>query len=174
MGETVGETVRLGYSAEFADVHEAVRVRLRATRWWPAMRWTTRIVGGFAVLVAGLALWIGDAGAAVTLVLLGAVAVGAAELIPWGTAWSLFRLIGSQGDATAVVDEDGGRWTSRDTDTTIRWALLPRYVETPRLFVLLTAQRSGTGFAYLPKRGLADPADVDRLRAVLDRYTARA
>ncbi|CUM41314.1 hypothetical protein BN2537_11593 [Streptomyces venezuelae] len=169
----MGESVELAYSAEFADVNEAVRVRLRATRWWPFMRWTARGVGALAVLVAGLGLWVGDVGAAVTLVLLAAVAVGAAELVPWGTAWSLFRLIGSQGDATAVVDEDGGRWTSRDTDTTIRWALLPRYVETPRLFVLLTAQQSGTGFAYLPKRGLAGPTEADRLRTLLDRNAAR-
>ncbi|MDV5145558.1 YcxB family protein [Streptomyces sp. SBC-4] len=72
------------------------------------------------------------------------------------------------------MDEDGGRWTCQDAETTIRWALLPRYVETPRLFVLLTAKQSGTGFAYLPKRGLADPADADRLRAILDRNITKA
>ncbi len=91
-----------------------------------------------------------------------------------GTARSLYRLIGAQGEARAVVDEDGARWTSRDTETTIRWALLSRYAETPRLFVLFTDRTSGTGFAYLPKRGLADGADADRLRALLDRHAARA
>lgn len=104
---------------------------------------------------------------------LGLVALGVAEMVPWATTRSLFRLIRNQGESRAVVDEDGGRWTTRDTDATIRWGLLSRYVETPRLFVLLTAKQSSTGFAYLPKRGLADPADEERLRAILDRNITR-
>ncbi|MFI0989846.1 YcxB family protein [Streptomyces exfoliatus] len=169
----MGEGVELVYSAELAEVNEAVRVRLRATRWWRLLRWTARGACALSVLVAGFALVSGDPAEAVLLAFLGLVAVAAAELVPWATAQSLFRLIGSQGEARAVVGEDGGRWTSRDTDTTIRWALLTRYVETPRLFVLFTDRTSGTGLAYLPKRGLADPADADRLRAILDRNTVR-
>ncbi|MFC7968689.1 YcxB family protein [Streptomyces cinereoruber] len=168
--------MELAYSADFGEVHEAVRARLRATRWWPLMRWSAYGACALAVLVAVLALLqpVPEPGTAVLMSLLGTVAVTATELVPWATARSIYRLIGTQGEARAVVDEDGGRWTSRDTETTIRWALLPRYVETPRLFVLFTDRTSGTGFAYLPKRGLADPADADRLRALLDRHAARA
>ncbi|MFC9700510.1 YcxB family protein [Streptomyces sp. NPDC056943] len=170
------EPIELAYPAAFEDVREAVRVRLRATFWWRLLRWTAWGGGVLAFLVAGLALLPPSPEPETTalMVVLGLVAVGCAESLPWLTAQSLFRLIRAQGDATAVVDEDGGRWTSRDTETTIRWALLPRYVETPRMFVLLTAKQSGTGFAYLPKHGLADPADADRLRAVLDRNITRA
>ncbi|MEU9298384.1 YcxB family protein [Streptomyces sp. NPDC048266] len=171
-----GERVELVYSAEFAEVNEAVRVRLRATVWWRLLRWAGRAAGVLALLAAGVVLFLPkdpEPATAVGMVALGALAVGAAELVPWGTAYSLFRLIGSQGEARAVVDEDGGRWTSRDTDTTIRWALLSRYTETPRLFVLFTDRTSGTGLAYLPKRGLAAPGDADRLRAILDRNTSR-
>ncbi|MFC9588627.1 YcxB family protein [Streptomyces sp. NPDC056944] len=170
----MGEKLELVYSAEFTEVKEAVRVRLRSTRWWPSFRWTTRGVCAPAFLVGAAALWQGDVQVTVKLVFLGAVAVTCAELVPWATARSLFRLIGSQGEARAVVDEDGGRWISRDTDMSIRWALLTRYAETPRLFVLFTDRSSGTGFAYLPKRGLAGPADEERLRAILDRNTTRA
>ncbi|MFF5634776.1 YcxB family protein [Streptomyces sp. NPDC012825] len=168
--------MELAYSADFGEVHEAVRARLRATRWWPLLRWSAYGACVLTVLVSVLALLppAPEPGTAVLLVALGAVAVTCAELVPWATARSLYRLIGAQGEARAVVDEDGGRWTSRDTETTIRWALLPRYVETPRLFVLFTDRTSGTGFAYLPKRGLADAADADRLRALLDRHAARA
>lgn len=168
--------IELLYPAVFADVSEAVRVRLRATRWWPLLRWAARGACALAFGVAALVLFFlrePDPGTAVEMTLLGLVAVAAAELVPWGTARSLFLMIRSQGEAKAVVDEDGGRWTTRDTDVMIRWAMLPRYVETPRLFVLLTARRTGTGFAYLPKSGLADPAAVDRLRMVLDRNSAR-
>ncbi|MFD4316181.1 YcxB family protein [Streptomyces sp. NPDC058548] len=168
--------LELVYPPVFADMSEAVRVRLRATRWWRALRWAARGACVLALGVAALALFVvrePDPGTAVVMTLLGLVAVAAAELVPWGTARSLFLMARSQGEARAVVDEDGGRWTTRDTDVTIRWAMLPRYVETPRLFVLLTARRTGTGFAYLPKSGLADPEDADRLRAVLDRNSAR-
>ncbi|MEU7068539.1 YcxB family protein [Streptomyces narbonensis] len=170
------ERVELAYQAEFRDVHEAVRVRLRATWWWKLLRWAAWGAGVLALLLTILSLLppSPEPGETVLLVALCVVAVGCAESLPWVTAQSIFRLIRAQGDATAVVDEDGGRWTSRDTETTIRWGLLPRYVETPRLFVLLTAKQSGTGFAYLPKRGLAVPADADRLRAVLDRNITRA
>ncbi|MEV7670346.1 YcxB family protein [Streptomyces sp. NPDC088752] len=168
--------MELAYSADFGEVHEAVRARLRATRWWPLMRWTAYGACALAVLVAVLALLppAPEPGAAALSTALGAVAVTCAELIPWATARSLYRLIGAQGEARAFVDEDGARWTSRDTETAIRWALLSRYAETPRLFVLFTDRTSGTGFAYLPKRGLADAADADRLRALLDRHAARA
>ncbi|MFE5713881.1 YcxB family protein [Streptomyces sp. NPDC056501] len=169
------ERIELAYPPDFQDVREAVRVRLRATFWWRLLRWTAWGGGTLAFLVAGLALLPPSPEPETTalMVVLGLVAVGCAESLPWLTARSLFLLIRAQGEATAVVDEDGGRWTSRDSETTIRWALLPRYVETPRLFVLLTAKQSGTGFAYLPKHGLADPADADRLRAVLDRNISK-
>lgn len=155
---------------------EAVRVRLRATRWWRVLRWTAHCACVLALAAAALAVLVArdpEPGTAVEMTLLGLLAVAAAELLPWATARSLFLMIRSQGEARALVDENGGRWITRDTDVAIRWAMLPRYVETPRLFVLLTARRTGTGFAYLPKSGLADPADVDRLRAVLDRNSAR-
>ncbi|MFI0925316.1 YcxB family protein [Streptomyces sp. NPDC021012] len=171
---SAGERIELVYSAEFTEVHEAVRVRLRSTRWWRLFRWATRAVCALAALVAVVALRHGDVRVVVKLVLLGLVAVTCAELVPRASARSLFRLIGSQGEVRAVVDEDGGRWISRDTDMAIRWALLTRYAETPRLFVLFTERSSGTGFAYLPKRGLAGPADEERLRAILDRNTTRA
>ncbi|MFE4307425.1 YcxB family protein [Streptomyces sp. NPDC056891] len=180
MNEATQHTTRDGlelvYPPVLADVSEAVRVRLRATRWWPVLRWAARGACALAFGVAALALSVPrepETGTAVEMTLLGLVAVAAAELVPWGTARSLFLAIRSQGEAKAVVDEDGGRWITRDTDVMIRWAMLPRYVETPRLFVLLTARRTGTGFAYLPKSGLADPAGIDRLRAVLDRNSAR-
>ncbi|MFF8604772.1 YcxB family protein [Streptomyces sp. NPDC015346] len=170
------ERLELVYAPVFDDVHEAVRVSLRATLWWRLLRWTARGACFLALAVAGLALLppTPEPGTAVVMAFLGLVAVAAAELTPWATARSVFLLVRSQGEARAVVDADGGRWTSRDTEMMIRWPMLPRYVETPRLFVLLTAKKTGgAGFAYLPKHGLAAPADVDRLRGILDRHTTR-
>ncbi|WP_320777896.1 hypothetical protein [Streptomyces sp. CRN 30] len=46
------------------------------------------------------------------------------------------------------------------------------YLETPGLFVLLGGDRAA-GVAVLPKRGARDTADVDRLRAILNRNLKR-
>ncbi|WP_338496494.1 YcxB family protein [Streptomyces sp. SJL17-4] len=173
---TTQDGLELVYPPVFADVSEAVRVRLRATRWWRVLRWAARGACALAFGVAALALFLPrepEPGKAVEMILLGLVALAAAELAPWATARSVFLMARSQGEARAVVDEDGGRWITRDTDVVVRWAMLPQYVETPRLFVLLTARRTGTGFAYLPKSGLAGPADLDRLREILDRNSSR-
>ncbi|MFI6418047.1 YcxB family protein [Streptomyces sp. NPDC050842] len=167
--------LELVYPPVFADVREAVRIRMRALLWWRLLRWAAWGAFVLTLLASGVALLppTPDPGVVVKLVGLGLVAVGAAELAPWLVARSFFLAVRSQGEATAVVEEDGVRWTSRDADTTIRWALMPRYVETPRLFVLLTAKKSGSGFAYLPKRGLAGPGEADRLRAALDRNISK-
>ncbi|MFI8346362.1 hypothetical protein [Streptomyces sp. NPDC085596] len=50
---------------------------------------------------------------------------------------------------------------------------MPRYLETSRVFVLLSADRNATGFTVLPKHGLPDRASTDRLRTLLDRHITR-
>ncbi|MEW1694969.1 YcxB family protein [Streptomyces sp. NPDC091278] len=174
-GDTAWDGLELVYPPLYEDVSEAVRIRLRAAPWWRALRRTARGACALALVIAALALLPPEPEprTAVLFAGLGLVAVLAAELIPVTTARSVFRAVRGQGEGRALVDESGGRWITRDTDTVIRWPMLPRYVETPRLFVLLTARGASTGFAYLPKSGLAGPADADRLRALLDRHLTR-
>ncbi|MEU5216077.1 YcxB family protein [Streptomyces sp. NPDC020807] len=177
MGETTTDAIHLTYPAAFADIREAVRIRMRALLWWRLTLWIARVTVGFVVLLVGLvSLASGTPDADVSIKMAAACVV--LLVLPgatmWATARAYFVAVRGQGEITCVVDEDGGRWSSRDTETTVRWGLMPRYVETPRLFVLLTAKGSGSGFAYLPKHGLPDPADVDRLRAVLDRNIEKA
>ncbi|MFC8276462.1 YcxB family protein [Streptomyces sp. NPDC057271] len=71
------------------------------------------------------------------------------------------------------MDDDGVTWTTRVSENTSRWAMLPLYVETPSLFVLLSADRAGVGVAALPKQGVSGPEDLDRLRAILERRVKR-
>ncbi|MEU0401731.1 YcxB family protein [Streptomyces sp. NPDC006197] len=71
------------------------------------------------------------------------------------------------------MDEDGVRWTTRDSEVVHRWQFLSRYTETATQFVLLTGDKGGVGVAALPKRGFADADGVDRLRQVLDRNVTR-
>ncbi|MFJ5707768.1 MULTISPECIES: YcxB family protein [unclassified Streptomyces] len=174
---TVHDRIELAYPAALVDVREAVRISLGAARWWRVLRGVAYGTSVLAFLIAALELLLPgepDAGTVAEMAGLGAGLVVLVRLMPWAVARTFLRAARAQGgDARAVVDAEGGRWTSRDTDTVIRWAMLPRYVETDRLFVLLTPRRAGTGFAYLPKHGLADAADADRLRALLDRHSSR-
>ncbi|QIY99188.1 YcxB family protein [Streptomyces sp. S1D4-11] len=94
--------------------------------------------------------------------------------VPWSRARRLHRLAQRQGDICGTVDDTGVRFTTAHSSASLDWHLYPRYAETPELFVLLSADKSAVGFVVLPKRAVADPEDVDRLRAVLDRRLVRA
>ncbi|MEU8986798.1 YcxB family protein [Streptomyces sp. NPDC048558] len=82
-------------------------------------------------------------------------------------------MVAPQGEFRAVVGEAGVRLTSQDSETTFRWPMITRYAETDTLFVLMTPDKHSVGIVVLPKRGAAIPPDVDRLRAMLDRYATR-
>ncbi|MEU9853323.1 YcxB family protein [Streptomyces sp. NPDC047974] len=170
------DRIELTYLPVLADVREAVRVTLNAARWWRALRLLAYGAAVLAFLIAALELLLPgepDPGTVAEMAGLGAAAVAVVHLMGRAVARAIFLSVRAQGEARAAVDAEGGRWTARDTEQVIRWAMLPRYAETDRLFVLLTPRRTGSGFAYLPKHGLADPADTDRLRALLDRHSTR-
>ncbi|MEU0403401.1 YcxB family protein [Streptomyces sp. NPDC006197] len=69
------------------------------------------------------------------------------------------------GTCTTVVGDDGMTTTGGGLTSAIDWQAFPRCIETGELFVFMP-RRIRVYFA-LPKRGAADPADVDRVRAVL-------
>ncbi|WP_028805446.1 hypothetical protein [Streptomyces sp. 142MFCol3.1] len=53
------------------------------------------------------------------------------------------------------------------------WSVLQGYRETRGHFVLLSRDPNIMCLEVLPKHGLSTPAEVDRLRALLDRHTTR-
>ncbi|GAA0294480.1 hypothetical protein GCM10010302_36440 [Streptomyces polychromogenes] len=75
------------------------------------------------------------------------------------------------GTCRTTVTEEGLTTTGGELSSTLEWRVFPRYFETDALFVIMTKQ-TGIFFA-LPKRGAQDPADVDRVREVLDRNLKR-
>ncbi|WP_329120786.1 YcxB family protein [Streptomyces sp. NBC_01353] len=174
--ETTPETVKLAYLPVVSDATEALRARMRAT---PAGRLQNALLLGAAGLLAlvlvgsvigpkgptlsGTGLW------AFGLVLI----AGLYLMVPSLQGRQVHRMIGPQGEFRAFVDGAGIRVVSRDSETTYRWTMLTRYAETRDLFVALTADRYGIAMVVLPKRGAADPGEVDRLRAALDRYSNR-
>ncbi|MFF4231104.1 YcxB family protein [Streptomyces sp. NPDC001820] len=168
--------VELAYLPTTADAVGALRARMRAT---PAGRLQNGVLLAGAVVVLGALVLNfaapGEPSLRSTVVCLAALAVlgGLYGLIPTLQGRQVHRMLAPQGEFQAVVDDGGVRVTSRDSETTYRWPMLTRYAETDELFVLLTPDKYGVGLVVLPKRGAAEPADADRLRAVLDRNATR-
>ncbi|MFG3345274.1 YcxB family protein [Streptomyces sp. NPDC048018] len=167
--------MELVYTPTREDVADAVRVQLR----YGSFRVLRRLLPVGAVF-AGLvvALLVTGPGEPNTggAVLMGGLGLLCAVL-PWLTVRlttrQVYALIGRQGEFRARVDEDGLRLVTRDSEAVSRWPMTPRYAETATQFVLLSGDKGRVGVAALPKRGLADPSDVDRLRALLDRSITR-
>ncbi|MFF6774485.1 YcxB family protein [Streptomyces sp. NPDC012637] len=167
--------MELVYTPTREDLVDAVRVQMRHGSF-RTLRWLMPTTAVLAFLV--VAFLLSGPGEPNTggAILMGALGLLAAVLGPLAlrlTARQMYAVIERQGEHRARVDEDGVRWETRDSEVVARWQLTPRYFETPTQFVLLSADKGGAGVAALPKRGLADPADVDRLRALLDRNLTR-
>ncbi|MFF2566800.1 YcxB family protein [Streptomyces sp. NPDC058084] len=167
--------MELVYTPTREDVADAVRVQLRHGAF-RALRRLLPVAAVVAGLVVVLELFVAGAPDPVFVALMTGLGLLCAVL-PWltvrATARQVYALVGRQGEFRARVDEDGVRLVTRDSEAVSRWPMLPRYTETPTQFVLLSADKGRVGVAALPKRGLADPADVDRLRALLDRNLDR-
>ncbi|MFC5804333.1 YcxB family protein [Streptomyces formicae] len=169
-------TVELAYVPTAADAIQAVRAQMRASASGRRLRWLLPTAGALGLLFLALNL-AGPGEPHVPLAIMSGglvlLALGTGLLAPRVMGRAVHRMVEPQGEFRAVVDSDGVRWTARDSETVWRWRMLPRYVETAELFVLLSADKHAVGVAVLPKRGVRDTADLDRLRAVLDRHTAR-
>ncbi|MFE5088498.1 YcxB family protein [Streptomyces mirabilis] len=167
--------VELAYRPTVGELASALRARARSTGAGRFQRgalvWTVGVTTIGALLSAAGSghrdtPWPLYAGVVVFVAFMTAV--------PWLQARRLHRLAERQGDIRGTVDDTGVRLTTAHSSASHNWHLYSRYVETPELFVLLSADKSAVGFAVLPKRAVADPEEVDRLRAVLDRRLVRA
>ncbi|MFG3026553.1 YcxB family protein [Streptomyces sp. NPDC048254] len=167
--------VELAYRPTVGELASALRARARSTGAGRFQRgalvWTVAVTTIGALLSAAGSghrdtPWPLYAGVVVFVAFMTAV--------PWLQARRLHRLAERQGDICGTVDDTGVRLTTAHSSASHDWHPYSRYAETPELFVLLSADKSAVGFAVLPKRAVADPEDVDRLRAVLDRRLVRA
>ncbi|MFF8941729.1 YcxB family protein [Streptomyces sp. NPDC014864] len=171
--ETVAERpVELAYRPTVGELTSALRARARNTG---AGRFQRRaLIWTSAVSAVGALLSSAGSGRRVPLYVGLVLFAAFMTAVPWLQARRLHRLAERQGDICGTVDDTGVRLTTAHSSAGHDWHLYSRYVETPELFVLLSADKSAVGFAVLPKRAVADPEEVDRLRAVLDRRLVRA
>ncbi|MFF2850504.1 YcxB family protein [Streptomyces sp. NPDC058001] len=167
-----GATVEFVYRPTVADIEEALRARARRTSAGRAQVLLAPLVAGVAVVVYTI---LSDASPLVLIISL-VLGVGAAT---WGTvrglrtmARRMFSVVEPYGQHRMVADERGTVTTAERGSFAFDWTVFREYLETPGVFALVGGDRAA-GVAVLPKRGAQDPADVDRLREILDRNLKR-
>lgn len=169
------ESVRLVYRATTADLTEAVLARNSRTPTGRRRKWVcAALAAPFLALSVLFALW-SDGVQPVSIGLAaGALSVPVTVMVfPRLQARAFAGLLEKTGEIRAAVDDSGVQVTTADTATRIGWTAQPLYTETDGLFVMLSADKQSVGMTVLPKRGVQDPADIDRLRSVLDRNLTR-
>ncbi|MFJ7203157.1 YcxB family protein [Streptomyces sp. NPDC098789] len=168
-------SVELVYRPTTQDLAEALRARARHTGSGRFQRWLLLTAGLLITLVSGLSLFAKGPFDASRLLFpcAGLLMLALAFYGPQLTARTMGGLLAKMGEARAVVGDAGVRVTTAGSETRIAWALQPTYVETPATFVMLSDDKRSVAMTVLPKRGVADPADLERLRAILDRNLRR-
>ncbi|MEU2670226.1 YcxB family protein [Streptomyces sp. NPDC007164] len=170
--ELEGAVVELEYQPTTADFAEALNARAKISRSGRMQRKLLILMPALAVLMGitiasgrhgpGAPVWVGLVFVMVSVI-----------LTPWLQARQLYRFAERQGTCRTVVRETGIQVVTDHSATTVNWAMVPRYRETPQLFVLFSGDKQATGVTVLPKRGVRGPDDLDRLRSVLDRNIRR-
>lgn len=165
-------TVEFIYQLTAEDFEEALRARARRS---PAGRAQVLMAPMVAIVAVCVFSTLHDASVPVWIVTL-VLSVAATS---WGAvrglrtmARRMFSVVESYGLCRMVADDRGTVSTGERVSFTVDWTVFREYLETPGLFVLLGGDRAA-GVAVLPKRGAQDLADVDRLRAILDRNLKR-
>ncbi|MFG2297024.1 YcxB family protein [Streptomyces sp. NPDC048603] len=168
------DTVELPGVPTAGELTEALRARRRTPGGGKQARGF--IVAGLLGLVLGAALIVLEGGLPPAAIALVAVTAGC-----WYVAFSLPRMqarlfsvyLETMQGYRAVVDATGVTVDSADVTTLRRWSGILGYVETPATFALFSRDKQSLDVAVLPKRCAQDPADVDRIRALLDRNLKR-
>ncbi|MGR8009515.1 YcxB family protein [Streptomyces hypolithicus] len=162
--------VQLVYRPQPADTLVGLRVRERIKRTGLLLR------GVF------LTLWVGHwlvsaVGRGEDIDVISTVLFLFVVLVVWGyprlQAAHAQRSIGWQGEYRATVSPAGITCRSDHSTLLLKWSVYQGYRETVGHFVLLSRDPDIMCLGVLPKRGVHEAGDLDRLRAILDQYTTR-
>ncbi|MDQ0990822.1 YcxB family protein [Streptomyces sp. V3I7] len=170
--ETVQEAVELTYRHEVRDFAAALRARRKVSRSGRVMMWSIGLGFVAFALIAAAQLAAGRVDP-FSLLLMCYFGVGL-PVVPLLQARGLARVADLIGPCRTTVTDEGVTIRAEHTTLFQGWGARPVYRETPEVFVLFSGDRNARCLTPLPKRGLADPADADRLRAILDRHLTRA
>ncbi|WP_405873007.1 MULTISPECIES: YcxB family protein [unclassified Streptomyces] len=167
-----GGVVELEYQPVVGDFAAALRERRRLIRAGRLRNMAVVLLAVGFVLNAGIGLVGGDVDwfLLIWLPMLGALLFFAPQL----QARQFIKLAARNGTFRATVTDTGLTMVNDNSTTSVKWAAQPRYRETGDAFITYSDDKNASCFTVLPKRGLKDPADADRLREILDRNLTRA
>lgn len=167
------DQVVLEYEHQHADLVDGIRTLVR-TRGVAALVYRPAFLAVFGLL--GLALLVLDASHPGDFRVPALMFLGCAVLLyfaPHLTARTTLKAQQHQGLVRVTVDAEGIRATGAHADVNQSWGNFGSYAESDRVFVLRSPDRGGRCAMVLVKRGAAQPADIDRLRATLDHHLRR-
>jgi hypothetical protein len=161
--------VQLVYRPQSADTLVGLRVRARIKRIGLLLR------GVFLTLWVGQ--WLLSAVGRGSVDVVSTVLVLFVVLVVWGyprlQAANVQRIVGWQGEYRATVSPAGITCRSDHSTLVQKWSVFQGYRETAGHFVLLSRDPNIMWVGVLPKRGVHEAGDLDRLRAILDQHTGR-
>ncbi|WP_051833419.1 YcxB family protein [Streptomyces sp. NRRL S-646] len=163
--------VELVYQPVAGDFSGALRERRRFNRAGKIQKWAVGFVAvAFVIEIAGalagghidwfLLIWL-------------PLLAGLLLLMPQLQARTVVKIAARNGTYRATVTDAGLTMATDNSTTSVNWAAQPRYRETKDAFFTFSDDKNATCFTVLPKRGLQNPADADRLREILDRNLTR-
>ncbi|MEW2299421.1 YcxB family protein [Streptomyces sp. NPDC006655] len=165
--------VELVYEPAMEDFTGVLRERERLRRRWVRpRRWAFVVVALAFVLNASLSLAGRDKPNWYLLIVMPLAAI-LVYFTPRLQARAFQRLGARNGTFRATVTDAGLTLANDNSTTSLNWSAQPRYRETKEAFFTYSDDKNVSCFTVLPKRGLQDPADADRLRAILDRHLTR-
>ncbi|GGP86623.1 YcxB family protein [Saccharothrix coeruleofusca] len=155
-------SVDFSWSPRPADWRAALRTAVPLYRWAP---WFALALGAVGVVVLALGM--------VAAGLFGlALAVIIVALVPVGTAVNFHNHPLAAKAVTGTADQHSLRMAVGNTARSeLAWSELPGWSETGRTFVLRTAS---SAMYAVPHRAFADPAAVERFRALLEQHVGPA
>ena len=173
MGRDAGQgVVELEYQPVIRDFTGVLRERQRLRR----RAWTRYVALGLVAVAWVLNVFVAVAGSEkpnwFLLICMPALLV-LLLLTPRLQARAFQKLADRNGTFRATVTDAGLTMTHDNSTTTVKWSAQPRYRETADAFFTYSDDKNASCFTVLPKRGLREPADADRLREILDRNLTR-
>ncbi|MFI1105857.1 YcxB family protein [Streptomyces melanogenes] len=155
----------MAYQATAAEFQEAMRVLTKAS---PAARRSQWIITGMGLVLLALGLRVDHPGSELDV---GPLVFGTILLTfflaiaPRMRARQAHEHGQAQGPRYVTVDPSGVTAATQHERQWTAWAMFSRHLETPTLFVLLSADQKC--MTFLPKRAFHQPDDADRLRQIL-------
>ncbi len=170
--DVTGRVVELEYRPVAKDFVSALRARRRVSRAMRRQVWLLGLAACCCVFVVASDLADGEMPPFPMLI---GMCVFAFLLVlqPWLVGHQFQRLAERRGVIRVTVTDAGVTVATDDSSTSLQWSVQPRYRETAEGFYMFSPEKNAANFTVLPKRGLRDPADADRLRAILDAHLSR-